>query len=457
MPVNGLIASHRPYKRARIAFTRHSRSVALKIVSVLALIALASFGGSYYAVTRLVSTDALYSDLLEHEAMAMRMVTRAGILAVDDSRLLLRLVTESDDYTRQRLLGERDQNQHRLIEALERAARLVPRVASVIRSFINQFDVLVENSREVEALVAAGQPAEATDFLRRQHEPLFLDLRGRMRDLVQRLEDEVIRAMSGATRSSHATYAWTLWAVGAGALASLGLASFLLRRVVTDPLKALKARMRALEGGNTRSPVPGVDRRDEIGRMAAAVESFRLAAIRQAVLDQQAHTDALTGVLNRRGVDARVTRLAARRVPIAAIAIDLDHFKETNDTYGHAAGDALLVEVASRLTEATRAGDVVGRLGGDEFMVILQDVTSQWELEQVANRISHVLHQPVPFGSRSLRLGATLGTGCTLGPDAVAADLLEAADAALMRAKKVQRGSIGFVPPTPGVVHNIAG
>jgi diguanylate cyclase (GGDEF)-like protein len=247
-----------------------------------------------------------------------------------------------------------------------------------------------------------------------------------------------------------------LWIVGAGAVASLGLASLLLRRVGTEPLKVLKARMRALEGGNTRCPVPGVERRDEIGHMAAAVESFRLAAIRQAVLDQQAHTDALTGLLNRRGVDARVARLAARRVPIAAIAIDLDHFKETNDAHGHAAGDALLVEVASRLIEATRVGDVVGRLGGDEFVVILQNVSSQRELEQVAERISHALHQPVTFGSRTLQLGATLGIGCAVGLDATAANLLEASDQALMLAKKVRRGSIGLVPLPANTASSIA-
>jgi diguanylate cyclase (GGDEF)-like protein len=190
--------------------------------------------------------------------------------------------------------------------------------------------------------------------------------------------------------------------------------------------------------------------------MAAAVESFRLAAIRQTVLDLQAHTDALTGMLNRRGVDARVARLVARRVPIAAIAIDLDYFKETNDAHGHAAGDALLVEVASRLIEATRAGDVVGRLGGDEFVVILNDVSSQRELEQVAHRISRVLHQPMAYGSGILRLGATLGIGCSPGPDTAAARLLEACDQALMHAKKVQRGSVGFVPLPTHTASNLA-
>ena len=433
-----------PLPRLVATISGQLRSIAPRILAVLMLLVVMGFGGSLYAVRHLLATDALYSGLVEREARAMRVVTRAGMLVIDDSRLLLRLVTESDPQARQRLLGERDHNQRRVIETLEDASNLVPRIAPAIQSFVAQFNVLAEKSREVETLVATGQAEAAMDVVRSRRDPLFAELRRQMRGLVQQLEDEMIGASAGATQDSRATYDRILWVVGLGALLSLGLAALLLRRLVTGPMRILEARMRALEAGDVRSSVPGLARRDEIGRMAGAVESFRLAAIRQAILDEQARTDPLTGLLNRRGVDAAVVRLAAQQAPLAAIAIDLDHFKETNDAHGHAAGDALLVAVAARLAEATRVGDVVGRLGGDEFVVVLQDIADEEELRRVAGRISQLLHESVPHGGRLLRLGATLGLGWCEGPCLAPGKLLDEADAALMQAKKRLRGSIGL-------------
>jgi GAF domain-containing protein len=97
-------------------------------------------------------------------------------------------------------------------------------------------------------------------------------------------------------------------------------------------------------------------------------------------------TDPLTGLPNRRALMDAVTAMLAAGVPVAALTLDLDHFKEANDMHGHAAGDALLKVVASCLNASLRPGDLAGRLGGDEFVVVLRDATSEAAALGVAER-----------------------------------------------------------------------
>ncbi|MBM3524614.1 MAG: EAL domain-containing protein, partial [Alphaproteobacteria bacterium] len=148
--------------------------------------------------------------------------------------------------------------------------------------------------------------------------------------------------------------------------------------------------------------------------------------------------------MNRRSVAAVLGDVIATGTPVAVVAIDLDHFKEVNDTAGHAAGDMLLRTVGSRLAGCVRPNDIVGRIGGDEFIVLLIGVGEADIARAVTERIRAALHKPVPHGDRMLRLGATLGVA--LAPvDAATPDLImRAADEALLRAKRDRRGTIGF-------------
>ncbi len=157
-----------------------------------------------------------------------------------------------------------------------------------------------------------------------------------------------------------------------------------------------------------------------------------------------AQIDPLTGLLNRRALSSRLVEAFNRKQPVAVIMVDLDHFKEANDAAGHAAGDAMLVVAAERLLASVRAGDVVARLGGDEFAVLLLGVNEKDLAGRIAARISASLHQPVPLGGRSLRLGATLGIALAPADTEQPEMLLRAADEALMQAKRVRRGEVGW-------------
>ena len=164
-------------------------------------------------------------------------------------------------------------------------------------------------------------------------------------------------------------------------------------------------------------------------------------------LESRGNTDELTGLLNRRAVASALRDLMDLRKHLAVIAIDLDWFKEINEAEGHAGGDAVLREVAQRLLVAVRQGDVVGRLGGDEFIVILAGLEDPNVAGDIGRRICAKLSEAVPFESRQLRVGATLGLAM-YPTDANTAELaIRAADDALVRTKQEGRGGVGRATP----------
>ena len=175
----------------------------------------------------------------------------------------------------------------------------------------------------------------------------------------------------------------------------------------------------------------------------------------EAVMHHLAHHDTLTGLPNRALFNMRAheaVSLASRHGRrFALLMVDLDLFKEVNDRLGHLAGDALLVEAAGRLLTCVRTSDTVARLGGDEFALILQEVHSIEEAEQVARRICGLFAQP--FVLKEGEAGVSASVGIALYPDhATELEALQRhADAALYRAKRSGRNRHGAYS-TPGDV-----
>ncbi len=170
--------------------------------------------------------------------------------------------------------------------------------------------------------------------------------------------------------------------------------------------------------------------------------SHRLQAAR-ARAEAQALTDPLTGLANRRAMDIEIARALDDPMPdFALMQIDLDHFKAINDSLGHAAGDAVLEWVGRVLREHLRAGDVAGRVGGDEFLVLLRDPDGSDSLARVAARLIALIETPVPFGGQLCRISASIGIAAWAGyaerPDINR--LLADVDAALYTAKRAGRG-----------------
>jgi diguanylate cyclase (GGDEF)-like protein len=129
-------------------------------------------------------------------------------------------------------------------------------------------------------------------------------------------------------------------------------------------------------------------------------------------------------------------RAARRGSTTAVLFLDLDHFKEVNDTLGHEAGDRVLVELARRLRVGVRTGDLVARLGGDEFCVLCEGVESDDEVLDLGQRICDVVSIPISVHGREVQIGTSVGIAVDVGGQGSMGSLLRNADIALYRAKR---------------------
>jgi diguanylate cyclase (GGDEF)-like protein/PAS domain S-box-containing protein len=172
-----------------------------------------------------------------------------------------------------------------------------------------------------------------------------------------------------------------------------------------------------------------------------------------------AHTDTLTGLPNRRHFEAVLqgaNRAAQAGRCAALLYLDVDHFKQINDRYGHAVGDAVLVEFARRLSAAVRGSDLVSRLAGDEFTVLLNDVADEADVERVARKILAAMRAPFELDALVLQVGASIGAALADQPDPPPARLLDAADRALYAAKEAGRNTFAMLRLGRGHMHGLA-
>ncbi|MBD9368331.1 EAL domain-containing protein [Xanthomonas sp. XNM01] len=157
------------------------------------------------------------------------------------------------------------------------------------------------------------------------------------------------------------------------------------------------------------------------------------------------HYDLLTGLPNRfllREQAEQAIEGSASGEEIALLLVDLDGFKTINDTYGHAAGDAILKAVAGRLHHSLGVNDLFGRLGGDEFMVMLRGPMSPGVAADSARRLVEALTEPLQFGNETLRVGASVGIAMLASDGPGFDDLLRAAHAALRAARELGRNTV---------------
>lgn len=171
-------------------------------------------------------------------------------------------------------------------------------------------------------------------------------------------------------------------------------------------------------------------------------------------LEHRASHDVLTGLANRSLLDDRlaVALAAAQRYNrILAVAfLDLDHFKEVNDTLGHTVGDELLMTVARRLQACVREGDTVARQGGDEFILVLSEQISEASVVQVLERVREVIARPYPLAGREIRLSCSIGASLFPRDGNDAGELIRRADQAMYRAKTGGRNQYRFWAPIEG-------
>jgi diguanylate cyclase (GGDEF)-like protein/PAS domain S-box-containing protein len=165
-----------------------------------------------------------------------------------------------------------------------------------------------------------------------------------------------------------------------------------------------------------------------------------------------AHHDALTGLANRVALAQRIDEAAARQrrrdEPFSVLLLDLDRFKQVNDTLGHPAGDSLLIEVATRLKSLLRETDVLARLGGDEFAIIQAGEINQREAARaLAERIIATMAKPFAIDGADINIGTSIGIALAPEHGTASDSLLKMADLALYRAKSAGRNGYCFFAP----------
>ncbi len=294
---------------------------------------------------------------------------------------------------------------------------------------------LREQSRTAESLQLGGETYETL------LEPLETADGSRVQMLLQRSLEQA----SGPLRQLELR----ILALSSAALLVAIVAASFFARGVTSPLRRLAEAARRIGRGDYATPV-GVTQGDEIGQLAAAFDGMRAGiSQREEQIRFQATHDALTGLPNRvLFLDRLAVEIAQarRRGSLVGLAVmDLDRFKEINDTLGHSFGDDLLVEVGRRLGQTIRASDTVARLGGDEFAVMFEVADARGALD-VAARVGRALEAPLTLGGVSIDVNASLGIAlCPLHADD-AGTLMKRADVAMYQAKR-QHGAVAVYEP----------
>jgi signal peptidase I len=257
--------------------------------------------------------------------------------------------------------------------------------------------------------------------------------------VVARAGDEDIELPHPGGEGGAADAAWdgrSTIVVGGGAMATV-------TAVVAVPLRGPEGAVAVLRAGLT---APAASTQVEClellaGQAGVALRNSTLLGQLQEAherLEHQAFHDALTGLPNRELFSQRLSA-ALEAVPtgrkVAVMFLDLDRFKEVNDTLGHEVGDELLVAVAGRLSRAVRAGTLVARIGGDEFTVLMPAVDRQVRTETLAERFCEALSKPFRLGSNEVCVSTSVGIALSSAEVSDAGELMRRADVAMYKAK----------------------
>ena len=275
-------------------------------------------------------------------------------------------------------------------------------------------------------------------------------------DGVTRIYREVTAAEAGwhvlagmprgvALRAANAELRRSLLLALAVTLVVAGLGVLLYRRLAR-PVRRLRAAIEAASRDvASRAPVEGP------AEIAAVAEAFNLTIAERRQLEiqlsHQALHDPLTGLPNRALLADRMKLALARQERsgrlVAVAFMDLDRFKLVNDSYGHPAGDQLLVALARRLEAAARSTDTLCRFGGDEFVLLSEEHRSEDDVATVAQRLIDCLADPFSLGGQDIYLSGSVGVAIGRGPE-TPDELVRNADVAMYQAKELQRGGFAF-------------
>ena len=278
-------------------------------------------------------------------------------------------------------------------------------------------------------------------------DPVLERIRGRLSALQLEMDQQSAQDITKLTESSRLLSRALL--LIAGAVIMLTLLSYiffsrLLLRPIADTTRALKEE--AL--GRRDTVPPQTDLTETRDLIDAFHEMRRQVRSRETRLDHMAHHDTLTRLPNRKLFNDRLDhalRMAERRDQLVALMfLDLDRFKQINDTLGHGVGDGLLIEVAKRLARVVRRSDTVARLGGDEFAIVAEGLSSADEINLLAEKVLAAFDQPFNIERHNMHVRTSIGISRCPEDSCDADELVRAADTAMYEAKHRGRGNFQY-------------
>ncbi len=278
-------------------------------------------------------------------------------------------------------------------------------------------------------------------------QPQIADMKTRLSHLQQNLSRQASRDITNLTDSaSRLSQAILLMAI-IGVLLIFGAYYYLKIRVI-KPMSDTAHALRQEASGDSRVVIPTPKLKETRDLVEAFGEMRRQVIKREQGLDHLAHHDPLTQLPNRLLFKDRLEhalQIAARHNQmISCLFLDLDNFKQINDTLGHFAGDELLITVAKRLKKVVRRSDTIARLGGDEFAILLEDIGQKAFARNIAQKILHALQQPYLINDQEFHITASIGIAIAPYDDNQSDDLLRDADAAMYEAKRRGKNNYQF-------------
>ena len=331
---------------------------------------------------------------------------------------------------------------NRLVPQLERGLAGTPYAAELVGLFEDELAAAAAwKSRAADpqiTLLRTGSVSRTQlDQMVLDAKNLFDPLRERFRAFNTKL-DNLIAAEIEHIRSVLRTANASQWIALSILAASIIGCVIVVQRTLTRPVSGLVRSVRAVADGDYDQPISRGGPR-EIAEISAAVDDMRNR------LRELARFDSVTGLANRGETMARLDAALARPgARVGVLYCDVDHFKQINDTYGHAVGDAVLSTIAARMRECVHLQDTVGRIGGDELLILLTSVGSTQDAvdigEQIRRRAAEPIHQ---FG---LTINTTLSIGAASSlPGEDSSAVTARADAAMYQAKQAGRNAVAGV------------
>ena len=284
-------------------------------------------------------------------------------------------------------------------------------------------------------------------LMREEIRPILSDMRERLSQIDLRLDRDSAIDIKHLSEAARTLSEWILGIALIGMLMIL-LAYLYINRYLLKPIAQTAFALKEEARGAMEVRAPSAHLRETLDLAEAFSEMRRQVHQRQRYLDHIAHHDALTQLPNRALFRDRLEHALAialrGETQVGLMFLDLDEFKQVNDSLGHLVGDELLRTVAERLVSLVRSSDTVARLGGDEFAILLEGIAQRDDMSLLAEKILRVVEQPMVLDNQQLQISVSIGIATAPHDDISAEYLIRDADAAMYEAKRQGRAAYQF-------------